>query len=1027
LTRGSIAQMGGPTAEIQEATFSTEQRSKLASKGHALSDGSYPIRNASDLRNAIQAIGRAKDQARAKRHIIKRAKALGLTSMLPEGWGSAVQEAWFEAIELLADRLQPSDDEIAIAEAALALDEDELEEAKKGSPDFPIPNKPGKTNWVEKAGGLPTYIRHIAEDIAAKHGGDVSRAIAIAVGQVKNWCHGHGGNVTAKTRAKACAALAEWDAKRAKSKLSEAEVEEWLDEWLAIAEADSPESPADDWASPEEIEFAHSLAEALGEESGSEMPEYGSGTETHWTLTEATAGTATPPAPGNTNGTTMHFHIGGSEPPNGPGRKPSGGRSRASGGPQKAAGEPQGAAPAAPPAAPQGPQTATSAPPAQPPAQAQPQPVQGQSTAAALTLQPGLGRADERVTKLQARLTQLGFEVKEDGVYSDLTTKAVRDFQTSVGLDPSGAVDEATIGALRAAQAAEAAPDQPVTTAVVRPGESGDSIRRVQDALHSSGYDVGGAPSGTFDRSTELAVKRFQREHGLKADGIVGRHTARMIDATAKTERAQARLAEATYERTHAADGYEFYSALARERAARVMVEAACMDVGGTAHHTTRDYAPEHTKGDVRKRKQVKRKKDGEPVTEASFTEVLHPRGRTGRFIDKPHEPRSRSQKWYETPRVAPGGMPRPLLPHGSDPPEPTSGKANFSLQLRSGQGGAFGISPTKSTEGGIPAAVGIEGLKPFHSARVGKVSTMQTKDLKLAMAKAREYGSRTVQRKIGAELVTRGVLKSQPDVVSGLRHPGSPMTSKPDTIRGRLAALATTKPGDAGLAHGSVTDSVTHGKPQSDPHQPQSRYSGPLMKGAGPPSGTTAPQPAKRSPGVTERRARFPSLEQSIRALGVGQQTDLGHGVLVHRREGGYRAELGGKAIDLGRQNRAPSAVAAKVNRAMSASIGQKVLAGSSGAPDLTSAAKASPPIEKPLNTLDISQLAALADEDWVQVSPHARPYLDAMKSLTSTRQAYGADRGSDIVMYFLSNATSWRGDVARKVKAELKRRVRR
>jgi peptidoglycan hydrolase-like protein with peptidoglycan-binding domain len=957
--------------EVQEATFTAAQRSKLADSGAALSDGSYPIRNASDLRNAIQAIGRAKDPARAKRHIIKRAKALGLTSMLPDGWGSAVQEAWFEAIELLADRMQPTDDEIAIAEAALALDEGELEEAKKASPDFPIPNKPGKTNWVEKAGGLPSYIRRIAEDVAAKRGGDVSRAIAIAVGVVKNWCHGHGGNVTSKTRAKACAALAEWDAKRAKSKLSEAEVEEWLDEWLAIAEADSPESPADDWASPEEIEFAHSLAEALGEESGSETPEYGSGTESHWTLTEATAGTAAPATPGNTNGTTMHFHIGGSEPPpSGSGRKPSGGRSRASGGQPRSAGEPQGSAPPAPPAAPQGPQTAGNAPPVQPPAQAQ-QPVQGQpSTAAALTLQPGLGRADERVTKLQARLTQLGFEVKEDGVYSDLTTKAVRDFQTSVGLDPSGAVDEATIGALRAAKAAEADGAEPVATAVVRPGESGDSVRRVQDALHGSGYDVGGAPTGTFDRSTEAAVKSFQREHGLKPDGIVGRHTARMIDATAKTERAQARLAEATYERTHAADGYEFYSALARERVARTTIEAACMDVGGTAHHTTRDYAPEHTKGDVKKRKQTKRKKDGEPVQESPFTEILHPRGRTGRFINKPHEPRSRSQKWYETPRVAPGGMPRPLLPHGANPPEPTSGKASFSLQLRtSPQGGAFGISPTKSTEGGIPAAVGIEGLKPFHSARIGKVSTMQTGDLKLAMAKAREYGARSVQRKIGAELVTRGVLKSKPDVVSGLRHPGSPMRSKPDSIRGRLAAMATTRPGAAGLEHGSVTDSVTHGTPRSDPHQPQNRYSGPLMQGAGPPTGTTAPK-FRSAPGP--QRGSAP-------------------------------------------------------NRTTSASIGRKVLAGSPATPDLTSAAKASPPIEKPLNTLDISQLAAIADEDWVQVSPHARPYLDAMKSLSSTSQAYGADRGSDIVMYFLSNATGWRGDIARKVKAELKRRTRR
>jgi hypothetical protein len=66
--------------------FSAEEREKLASEGKALPDGSYPIANESDLHNAIQAFGRAKDKSAVKAHIIKRAKALGLTSALPEGW-----------------------------------------------------------------------------------------------------------------------------------------------------------------------------------------------------------------------------------------------------------------------------------------------------------------------------------------------------------------------------------------------------------------------------------------------------------------------------------------------------------------------------------------------------------------------------------------------------------------------------------------------------------------------------------------------------------------------------------------------------------------------------------------------------------------------------------------------------------------------------------------------------------------------------------------------------------------------------
>lgn len=69
------------------ATFSAEQRRKLAQSGAAMPDGSYPIRNASDLDNAIHAIGRGSgSHAAIKAHIIKRARALGLTSQLPADW-----------------------------------------------------------------------------------------------------------------------------------------------------------------------------------------------------------------------------------------------------------------------------------------------------------------------------------------------------------------------------------------------------------------------------------------------------------------------------------------------------------------------------------------------------------------------------------------------------------------------------------------------------------------------------------------------------------------------------------------------------------------------------------------------------------------------------------------------------------------------------------------------------------------------------------------------------------------------------
>jgi hypothetical protein len=70
----------------QPRTYDTETRQKYASQGVALPDGSFPIPDRDALEDAIRDYGRAKDQAKAKAHIIKRAKALGATDSLPEDW-----------------------------------------------------------------------------------------------------------------------------------------------------------------------------------------------------------------------------------------------------------------------------------------------------------------------------------------------------------------------------------------------------------------------------------------------------------------------------------------------------------------------------------------------------------------------------------------------------------------------------------------------------------------------------------------------------------------------------------------------------------------------------------------------------------------------------------------------------------------------------------------------------------------------------------------------------------------------------
>lgn len=73
-------------AALAKRAFTAEQRQDAAKDGEAMKDGGFPIKNASDLRNAIKAIGRAKDPAAAKRHIMQRAKALKREDLLPDAW-----------------------------------------------------------------------------------------------------------------------------------------------------------------------------------------------------------------------------------------------------------------------------------------------------------------------------------------------------------------------------------------------------------------------------------------------------------------------------------------------------------------------------------------------------------------------------------------------------------------------------------------------------------------------------------------------------------------------------------------------------------------------------------------------------------------------------------------------------------------------------------------------------------------------------------------------------------------------------
>ena len=72
------------------------------------------------------------------------------------------------------------------------------------------------------------------------------------------------------------------------------------------------------------------------------------------------------------------------------------------------------------------------------------------------------------------------------------------------------------------------------------------------------------------------------------------------------------------------------------------------------------------------------------------------------------------------------------------------------------------------------------------------------------------------------------------------------------------------------------------------------------------------------------------------------------------------------------------------------------------------------------------IYQIAGEIFIKWKKVNYAAKPYLDAMLSLTDKDDKYICDNASDIIRYFLCNASTWRGPDAKRIKLELKELIK-
>ena len=73
-----------------------------------------------------------------------------------------------------------------------------------------------------------------------------------------------------------------------------------------------------------------------------------------------------------------------------------------------------------------------------------------------------------------------------------------------------------------------------------------------------------------------------------------------------------------------------------------------------------------------------------------------------------------------------------------------------------------------------------------------------------------------------------------------------------------------------------------------------------------------------------------------------------------------------------------------------------------------------------------ELYKIAQEIRKEWPNANYAAVPYLEAMRSMASVNDTYGLDDGKTIVLYFLANAGTWRGEAAKRIKAELREMIK-
>jgi zinc D-Ala-D-Ala carboxypeptidase len=126
------------------------------------------------------------------------------------------------------------------------------------------------------------------------------------------------------------------------------------------------------------------------------------------------------------------------------------------------------------------------------------------------------GQSGERVRVIQGLLNARGFRVSVDGSFGKSTTAAVKSFQRANRLTVDGHVGSATWQKL---------------VVTIRRGSRGAAVSALQHQLRFQYRYKSVSVDGSFGAATQTAVKSFQTNRRLTADGVVGVGTWRVLEA----------------------------------------------------------------------------------------------------------------------------------------------------------------------------------------------------------------------------------------------------------------------------------------------------------------------------------------------------------------------------------------------------------------------------------------------------------------------------------------------------------------